>query len=450
MTTTLDPFVWSGKHTFRVSGSDLHEDTLKIRSHYGDKERLLTLILPTLCITYADMKFQNAVGGQQEPFPASSAYGPVHFSPSIDLTGRETIERLTYIRGAERVLIGPHETEIHFRAWADLVIPRLRIARKKPAEAVLVVPETRIERDLPLRISVLQFADGRHVGGVRVEKRHPEWKPKSKEGEYDLGIKVIDGEKRQPIPEAQIEIWQWNDKLKTPTGMGGFTLDGTIWTDGDGWAEAPARPAGALEAYVLRLAGYRAVVRCLRPLPGQRVRLHMMAWPLTPANLRYEWKASDRLEFIAALADMTPERFLRANGIADARRLHAGMRVLLPCYLARYRMESWDDFDRIGQAFGYTDADGLAEVNGLAGAEELDGGIDIALPDWTFLTAPPQVNLEEIDRIFDLPPGSTIPVGRVHHPDPRLPYAGETIAVPTRRMARRIHRRPSGGSKKGK
>lgn len=447
MTTTIEPHVWSGKHAFQVSGSGLHEDTLKITSNYGDKERLLSLILPTLCITYADMAFQNAVGGEQAPYPASSAYGAAHFATAVDLTDPEKIERLTYIRGAERVIIGKEKTEIRFRSWETLVVPRLRIDREKPADAILDVPETDIDPDLPMRVSVMQFADGRHVGGLRVEKRHPDWTPKPDKGDYDLGIRVIDGDKREPIPEARVEIWRWDPKKKTPSGFGGFALDDTLWTGGDGWAHAPGRPSGALEAYVLRMQDRRAVVRCLRPLSGQRVRIHMRAWPVTRVNLRYEWKPTDRLDFISALAGMSPEEFLRANRLADTSVLRAGMRLLLPGYWARYRMEQWDDFDRLGRAFGYGDGAGLAAANGLRGAEQLDGGTELALPDWTFFTAPPATSLDEIDALFDLPRGSTVTVGRVHHPDARIPYAGEMIAVPKPPLAHRILDGKKGGSK---
>ena len=86
------PVTWKGSQAFRLTASGLHEDTLRIVPNYRGQEMLLQLRLPTLCITYADMRFQNAVGGEQENYPASRAYGPAHFDPPVEITGEADIE----------------------------------------------------------------------------------------------------------------------------------------------------------------------------------------------------------------------------------------------------------------------------------------------------------------------------------------------------------------------
>ena len=62
---TTETISWKGKHVFRIAGSRYHEDTLRIDSVRAKGEELLRLVLPTLCLTYADMAFANAIGGEQ-------------------------------------------------------------------------------------------------------------------------------------------------------------------------------------------------------------------------------------------------------------------------------------------------------------------------------------------------------------------------------------------------
>ncbi len=57
--------------------------------------------------------------------------------------------------------------------------------------------------------------------------------------------------------------------------------------------------------------------------------------------------------------------------------------------------------------------------------------MDIILPGWHFFYARGGESLEEFDAMFGLPSGCSRTVGRVHHPDARLPLACETVAVPT-------------------
>jgi len=436
MANNTTPITWKGDYAFLVSGSGLHEDTLRIESSSPKKqERLFRLVLPTLCITFADAAFQDSVGGQQENYPASRAYGPSHFDPPVELVGEREIEKFTYIRGAQRVEIGSKETVVEFPSWKDLVIPRLRIDEKKPARFNLHVPETPIEVDEPLRVSALQYADGRHVGGVRLEKRHPKWQPVPEKERYSLWIRVIDGRKLVPIPEARLAIWRWDAQAGGGRKSGAFRLADQRHTDGDGCVQVANRPSGELEAYVVNIPGARAVARRLRPLAGQNVRLHMRVWPLKRDEVRYVWQAGDRADVVAGRAGLTVDELLALNGFKGPRLPKAGIRISLPCYVAEYFPEPWDTFDRIGEMFGYRDAEGLAAANGLRSAKELDGGIGVKLPDWRFLYAHAGDTLTRIDAMFGVPPGSSVTVGRVFHPDPDVPLPGETVAVPTPRFA---------------
>lgn len=428
-------YTWKGKYVFKVNGSGLHEDTLRIKSNYRKQEQMLRLSFPTLCITYADVRFQNSIGGEQKNYPASKTYGPAYFDLPIEILGEEDVEKYTYIRGAQRVEIGPKETIIEFPSWNTLVIPRLRIDQKKSAEFCLHVPETQIFVDEPLRICALQYADGRHIGGVRLEKQHPKWQPTEEKETYNLWIRVIDGVSLQPVPEVQVEILHWDPKAKTPFGVGGFHLDDCRCTDGSGCIQVLNRPSGELEAYVVRRPGWRAVVRCLKPLAGQKVRLHMRVWPLIKDSLRYTWKVGDTLDGIIRMTGYSMGDILQMNRLKDASELKSGMQIILPCYAGTYNIEQWDSLDWVGETFGYGNAKGLAEVNGFKDLASLGSGMNIKLPDWRFFYARERDNLEEIDSMFGLPKGSTITVGRVYHPDPRLPYAGETVGVPTPRFA---------------
>src|SRR5687768_8027324 len=171
--------MWGGDYPFRVNSVAVHEDTLRVTSNlvFNKEPQTLGLSLPTLCISYADAKFQNQIGGVQAGYPQSQAYGPAYFDPPVVINGSADVERLTYIRGAHRVTIGAKETLVEFRSDQRLVIPRLRLSKKDPTTCVVRVPAVPINPGEPLRVDVAQLADGRTVGGVRMEKHHPEYKP---------------------------------------------------------------------------------------------------------------------------------------------------------------------------------------------------------------------------------------------------------------------------------
>lgn len=440
MSTSSAPITWKGEYAFRLTGSGLHEDTLRIKSTDRKQEQMLRLVLPTLCITYADAKFQDSVRGEQQNFPTSRAYGPAYFDPPIEILGQHDIERFTYIRGAHRVEIGPKRTIVEFPSWKDLVVPRLRLDQKEPVEASLLVPETHITVDQPLQITMLQYADGRHVGGVRLEKRHPDWRPPERKEVYSLWIRVIDGSTLEPLPEVMVDILHWDPKASTPYGTGGFRLDDRIYTDGRGCIQIPKRPSGELEAYVVRKPGSRSVVRCLRPLAGQNVRLHIRVWPMKRDTIRIAWPRGGKPDLVARRSGVSVTDILELNRLRDSSVLRPATRITLPCYVATYHTEPWDTLNRVGKAFGYRDAKGLAEANGLKDVADLDGGSGIRLPDWNFYYAQENDTLDDFDAIFGLPKGSSITVGRAFHPNPQLPYAGEIVAVPMPFFAERMEK----------
>jgi hypothetical protein len=421
---------WHGEQEFKLVGTERFEDTLRVETNYAQEmERTLMLILPTLCITYADMKFTNAVGGEQENYPASSAYGPVYFDPPVVISGEEQVEKLTWIRGAHRVTIGPDKTEIEWIMGRTLVIPRLRLDQKEPATSLLAVPDVPITVERALEIKVMQYADGRHIGGIRVEKRHPEWKPPEEPEEYDLWIRVIDGQTLEPIPEAMLNLFRWHPKKEL------MYLVERQYTDGHGAIHDSNRPSGELEAVTLNLPGWRAVARCFRPLAGQRVRFHMRAWQLKEDAVPYVWKKGDTLEDVALLTGHGPHVILDRNGLADASALTPGTRIKLPCFAAMYWLEPGDTLEWLAEAFGYSGIKELAEL-GKLDLDQFDGGEAVLLPGWHFFYARPDDSLDRIDKMFEVPRGSSRTVGRVHHPDPRLPYESETIAVPTKKFVK--------------
>ena len=95
-----DILEWRGDHAFLVTGTVQREDTLRIVIDRKDEKipSELTLVLPTLCITLAQMKFTNDIGGVQEDFPESADYGLRYFDPPLEIDGKGEIEKFTWIR----------------------------------------------------------------------------------------------------------------------------------------------------------------------------------------------------------------------------------------------------------------------------------------------------------------------------------------------------------------
>ncbi len=430
MTNDSELITWTDKHEFLVTGSERHEDTLRIDCGRTKSEQPMRLVLPTLCITYADMKFANALGGEQTDYPDSAAYGPTFFDPPVEIVGEAEVERLTWIRGAHRVQIGPRQTEIDWAMWKSLVIPRLRIRTDKPATAVLTVDGVPIGPGQKVDVLVRQYADGRHVGGITVSKRHPSWEPEEQPREYDLHVRVLDGQSGRPLAKVPVVLLSQVSK-----GSGGaFVEQARLGTDANGNASRVGLPTGELQAVVLELPGYRVTPRCFRPLPGQKVSLLMRAWRLRREDVVYHWGGQDTLERVEMLTAMPRADLLARCKLALDAPPGADAILRLPCYRASYALEPRDSLAWLVGAFAYRDLDELCLLNGCQSGTEL-ADREIHLHGWFFVHAPAGDALERLDRAFGLPSGWVRPVGRVHRPDPERPYPGEILAVPTRRFA---------------
>ena len=105
--------------------------------------------------------------------------------------------------------------------------------------------------------------------------------------------------------------------------------------------------------------------------------------------------------------------------------------IILPCYKATYRREHRESLEWLAQAFAYSNVNELANLNGIPDKSTLEKFANINLPGWNYFYAREGDSLEKIDKMFKLSVGWTRTVGRVYHPDPRLPYESETIVVPT-------------------
>jgi hypothetical protein len=424
-------FRWGGSQEFWLEGSQRFEDTLRIEANYTQEEQPLKLTLPTLCITYADMGFTNAIGGEQEDYPASIPYGPRFFSPPIELSGAD-VERYTWIRGADKAIIGPNKTEIIWHMWNTLVIPRLRIREAEAVPGVLVIPNMAIDVGRELTVDVMQLADGRAVGGIRVEKRHPQWQPRELPQQYDLWVRVADAETGEPLPEVRVNLLHWDAHITTPYGRGGFRLVEKRTTSSDGDIFSPKRPSGELDAVTLDLPGWRALARCYRPLRGQQVRFHMFAWRLKESSRPHNWDSKHSLAHISALTGFASGEILKRNGLASERDLKEGMPIHLPCYEASYRLEDGETIEWLAETFGYESPAQLAMANGLLDSSALEDLDLMKIPGWHYFYALSGDTLEQIDSLFGLPAGCSRVVDTVHHPDPRIPYESEPIAAPTK------------------
>lgn len=430
MTLSTDVYLWKGQQEFRLTASGLKEDTLRISSKFQKTEAQFVLRLPTLCITYADMRFQNAVGGLQENYPASQAYGPMFFDPPVIISGEKEIERLTYIRGAQKVIIGPKETHVEFGAWKELIIPRLRLDTKQPVEALIQADNLPVRVDQPLSLLVRQYADGRHTGGVNIEVRHPDYKPPEPKPEYDLSVRVIDAQLLEPLVEVRIETWIWDEQEASPLGQGNFRLNGQFWTGSDGGIYSSGRPVESLEGVMSLLPGWRVTPRVFRPLDGQLVRITLRAWKMQPSKRRFSWKQKLDLEALGERCGSNGQSILSLNKLPGPGALVPGMRISLPCFVGALYLDPWDTPQTLARRFHFDDLGSLAKANGLASLDDYDGSLPLQLPGWNFFHALPGDTLDEFDDLFNLPRGSCVTVGRAFRPQPGLLLAGEIVGVP--------------------
>lgn len=387
------PITWTGEQSFRMAGTDRHEDTLKIRSSYAKREHLYRLRLPTLSITYADMTFANAIGGVQKRWPDSAAYGPAFFDPPVVITGRDEVRRLTWIRGAHRVEIGPRETEVEWFSFEGLVVPRLRISQTKPVEALLKVDSVAVDVDPPLDIDMIQYADGRPLGGVRLTKRHPDWKEPEEGSDYQLWVRVVDFVTGRPMAEAKLLLHRWNQRA------GRFEPVEEAWTNADGSVHLAPRPSGSLEALTLATPGYRATARMWRAEPNQPVSIRMTA-----------------------------------SQLKQARYPDGGRRRLPVVYAASYALDPGDTFEWLAEWFRYRSVKELVQMIGSRG---LDAGLPIPLPGWFFVHAEKGDSLEQIAELFDIPAKWPRTTGRHHRPGRSAVLAGEVVAVPSHEFVKR-------------
>lgn len=379
------PITWSGEQVVRIVGTGLHEDTLLIRRSnlHQQRENRYRLRLPTLCITYADLSFANAIGGSQERWPTSAAYGPQFFDPPVTIPPSD-IERLTWIRGADKVTIGPKETVIEWFALRDLVVPRLRLSVTDPIEAVVEAVNAVIDVGEELRIDVAQYANGRLIGGVQVAKRHPDWKPPEEPRSYDLWVRVIDADRQRSFPEARLQLSRWARRSFAP-------VESAI-TDGNGSVERAGRTPGRLEAVTLAMTGWWAAPRVWRALPGQQLHLLLEAHRLEPS---------------AYPAD-----------VAGARR---------EVFAARYPLQPGDSLPTVADLFRYRDTD---ELRDLCGLDRDVTATEVGLVGWYFTHARDGDTLDSIADDFGVPRGWPRAPGRCHRPDPLLPLEHEIVAVP--------------------
>jgi hypothetical protein len=388
------PIVWAGEQAFRVVGTNLHEDTLRIRSNYDKAEDVYRLRLPTLCITYADMKFVNEIGGEQLRWPDSVIYGPQYFDPPVEINGQAEVERLTWIRGAHRVVIGPEETEIEWYAFQGVVIPRLRISENEPLEATLQVDNAIVHADRELLIDVAQYADGRNTGGLRVVKRHPDWRePPLRRPTYRLWARVLDFENHRPIVEARVALSRWDGDAPSPLAdNGAFVPVEEAWTDGAGSIVRDERPADLLEAATLAMDGWRATAKVWRAQPDEPVNLLLTAARLKPT--RYPARVRARTRTV---------------------------------YEAAYNLDPGDTLEWLAEAFRYRD---VGELSGSNQVAALDPGAPIPLPGWYFVHAQPGDTLDDLAAAFSLDRGWPRTTGRHHRPDPLVPLDHEIVAIP--------------------
>jgi LysM repeat protein len=424
---------WKGQQAFYISGTE-HDDTVRVEEAQRNAEDRLVLTLPTLCITYADMRFANDVGGVQEDYPASRAYGPRYFDPPVEIAGGREIEKLTWIKGADRVVIGPEETTVEWRGGRTLVIPRLRIKPRDKVKAVLDVKETTIHESQPFVVQTRQFADGRHTGGVQLVKRHPDWKPEPDKRGYDLWVRAIDGKSGQALVETKVSLYDWNPKEDR------FALEAYWYTNSLGVVDVPGLPCSDKKLVIVEPPGRVPRTWRFRPLPGQKVRQVFRLWSRESAVTGYIWQKGDTLENVALMAGSTPSEILELNGLTGAEQrqevgFEPGQELKLPCFAPIYRVDARDTLERLGELFCYDDLGELAAANELAKPFDLHESQGLKLDGWRFFRAGSDDPFTEFDQRFGVPAGWTRPAQRTLHDNPALAYEGELVAVPTREFA---------------
>lgn len=386
------PIEWKGTQGVYLVGTNHEDNTLRVQPDQRQKELLLELVLPTLCVTYADMKFANKVGGVQKDYPVSQVYGPMFFDPPVVINGQVDIEKFTFIRGASKVTIGPKETVIQWMSFRELVIPKLRIMNTEKVKALLRVPQVYITLTQPFSVRLKQYADGRHLGGVEVIKRHPDWKPSEEPKEFDLWVRAIDGRSRRAIPEAKITLYAWRGK----EDEGKFWPEGSWYTNQMGIAEAFGLQWSERKLLIIERSPWMPCVWRFRPFAGQKIMQTFKLW---------------RNKTIAQL----PEK---ENAVASR------------IFDSVYHVEKRDTLQRLERYFCYEKAE-LAKANGLDKKLALYPDQQLKLPGWKLVQARNSYRFAEFDKQFSVPVGWARPAQITLHDDPSTSYEHEVVAVPT-------------------
>jgi len=237
---------------------------------------------------------------------------------------------------------------------------------------------------------------------------------------------VIDGTTLRPLPEVLVHVFRWDPRIS------GFRVTDKVRTDGWGTTHFPTRISDELEAVVVYVPGAWARARCFRPLAGQQMRLHIRIWSLKESVISYTWKQIDTLRAYAALTGFTSGEILKRNGMKTEKDLKVGKAISLPCWAASVWLEPGETLESMAKTFAYGGVKELVKANGAKSISDLEREGHVRLPDWNFFYARKDEALPKIDRLFGVPLGSSRTVGRVHHPDARVPFESETIAVPTK------------------
>jgi len=156
----------------------------------------------------------------------------------------------------------------------------------------------------------------------------------------------------------------------------------------------------------------------------------MRSWPLRKDSVQIKWTKGMAMDLISGRSGTTINEILKLNRLSNLGSIRTGMHTKIPCFRAIYNLESWDTLEWVCQTFGYRTVKDLAMANGLKSASDLNIGDGIRLPDWFFLYAGENDSLDDFDSFFNLPKGSSITVGKAFHPNPKLPFAGEMVAIP--------------------
>jgi len=187
------------------------------------------------------------------------------------------------------------------------VIPRLRIRARHQVTATITIPEVSISKSQPFVARILQYADGRHVGGIQVVKRHPNWLPDPERKKFNLWVRTIDGTTRQGLPDMRIGLSDWDPKSKR------FVEKSHWHTDKLGVVGYGDLPCSEKKLLTIRKSPWMTNVWRFRPLPGQSVHRTFKIWKLERSKMDYEWQAKDTLRHLAKLTISRSAEILKIN-----------------------------------------------------------------------------------------------------------------------------------------